>query len=145
MIFVSDVDNSEFGSIKVTENIGKDYIWGKVREGFKYAFRNHLDDFDWFLRVDDDSYVVMENLRYALSGFSPEQPLVFGRRFKDNEFSSYMHAGSGYALSRKALEKFFTESLRTPSICNYQTDVGNDDQEMARCLFGVGVNIAESR
>lgn len=38
-------------------------------------FRN---DFDWVFKIDDDSFVIAENLRFLLSAFSPDDQIYFG-------------------------------------------------------------------
>lgn len=45
---------------------GFSYFTVKVRYVFKVFYDNYLDDYDWFLKVDDDIYLVMENFRYVL-------------------------------------------------------------------------------
>lgn len=40
-----------------------------------------LQHADWFLKADDDTFVVVENLRYLLSQHDTEKPVYFGYRF----------------------------------------------------------------
>ena len=35
-------------------------------------------DYDWVLKADDDTFMVMENLRNLLSNFQPDKPLFAG-------------------------------------------------------------------
>jgi glycoprotein-N-acetylgalactosamine 3-beta-galactosyltransferase len=65
-------------------------LWNKLNETLAYVWENYAQDYDWFFKVDDDSYVVMENLKVFLSQVTTETqqqeqqqqqqqpPLVFG-------------------------------------------------------------------
>lgn len=57
-------------------------MWWKTKEALKYIYENHFDDADWFLRAEDDSYVIVENLRYMLYPYPADEPLYFGSKFK---------------------------------------------------------------
>ena len=41
-----------------------------------------MDEADWFLKADDDTFVVMENLRYMLQPYNSSLPMYFGCKFK---------------------------------------------------------------
>ena len=45
-------------------------------------FENHWDDADWFMKADDDTFVVVENLRNLLKDFNTTDPISFGHNFK---------------------------------------------------------------
>ena len=45
-------------------------------------FDNHWDDADWFMKADDDTFVVVENLRNLLKDFNTTDPISFGHNFK---------------------------------------------------------------
>jgi glycoprotein-N-acetylgalactosamine 3-beta-galactosyltransferase len=71
----------------------------------------------------------VENLRYMLSGFNTSDPLAFGSRFKSDANNGYMNGVAGYALSRKAVERFVEGTLNNESRC-LQDDSGLQDLEL---------------
>ena len=84
----------------------------------RYVYQHHFHDADWFAKFDDDSYVVVENLRYYLEPFNSSQPLYFGRRFKPYVKQGYMSGGAGYVLSKEALRRFAEDALKVRTFLN---------------------------
>ena len=72
---MSTKEDVNLGAIKLDVQNGRDGLWSKVKLGFKHVYENHFDDFDWFLKADDDTFMVIENLKEMLSGM-PLSPLV---------------------------------------------------------------------
>ena len=95
---------------------GRDNLWGKTREAYRYVWQNYKDKADWFMKADDDtweticlffvtcqaylfifvvSYVVVENLRYMLSTYNSSEPIAFGHKFKPFVKQGYFSGGAG--------------------------------------------------
>ena len=53
-----------------------------LKKAFKYVFENHYDEYDWFMKADDDTFVVVENLKEMLSNHSTFDPVHFGHNHK---------------------------------------------------------------
>lgn len=146
VMFFSTLNNSELPSIKLG-NIqdGEEYLWGRTKAAFKYAYEQFGREFDWFLKVDDDTYVIMENLRHMLLAHRQDVPIYFGCRLKHNEIKQgYMSGNAGYVLSREALRKFVVEAMPNSQKCKRE-DTGTEDIEIGKCLENVGVQAGDSR
>lgn len=143
MVFMSSKADESLGAIAL-EGVeeGRENLWAKTKGAFKYVHDNHINDFDFFLKADDDTYVIMENLRYLLSKHESTDPIYFGRRFKPYVSQGYMSGGAGYVLSRKALV-LFAGALKDRK-CR-QDGGGAEDVEIGKCLEMVGVKAGDSR
>ena len=40
------------------------------------------DEAEWFLKADDDTYTIVENLRLLLQNKNHSDPIFFGHKFK---------------------------------------------------------------
>jgi len=57
-------------------------LTNKIFTSLYHLYKNELENYQWFVKADTDTYVVLENLRYMLSGHKPDEPLYFGHHFK---------------------------------------------------------------
>jgi glycoprotein-N-acetylgalactosamine 3-beta-galactosyltransferase len=103
-----------------------------------------MHDADWFLKADDDTYVILENLRYMLLPYSPNEPIYFGCKFKPYVKQGYMSGGAGYVLSKEAVKKFVEVALTNTTKCS-TSNSGAEDVEIGKCLEAVQVKAGDSR
>ena len=51
-------------------------------QAFVYVWEHHREEADWFIKADDDTYVILENLKDLLRNYNSKVPIQFGHRFK---------------------------------------------------------------
>ncbi|EDW77941.1 uncharacterized protein Dwil_GK24753 [Drosophila willistoni] len=144
LLFMSSAEDSELPTVKLDVGEGRENLWRKVKEAFKYVYKHHYNDADWFYKADDDTYAIIENMRYMLYPYSPETPVHFGYKFRTFVKQGYMSGGAGYVLSREALRRFVVEGIPNPKMCLPGTVV-NEDIEIGRCMEHLNVTAGDSR
>lgn len=143
-LVMSTKHDSGLGTIGLNISESEDQLWGKTKEAFKYIDKYHLSNIDWVLKVEDDTYVVMENLRYMLYPYSPEQLIYFGyKRQSVDVKQGYMDKGA-YVLSKAAVKKMVHEGIDDATKCRPGND-GDEEIELAKCLEKLDVYAGDSR
>lgn len=143
LVFISTAPEANLDILLVNNTENRRHLWGKTKGGLQQVYENYGNDYDWFLKADDDTWIFMENLRYFLYSYSPEMPIYFGCKLKSFIDQGYM-SGSGYVLSREAVRRFNEEALPDGYKCWNGTE-GNEDVEIGKCLANVGVLAGDSR
>ena len=66
------------------ENIqpGYEHLTEKTILAFLFAYQNYFNEFDWFVKADDDTYLFVEYLKEFLKLQDPSEPVTFGYNFK---------------------------------------------------------------
>lgn len=144
LLFMSSVNDTELGSIGLPVGEGRNQLWAKTKAAFSYVYTNYLDKADWFMKADDDTYVIVENLRYLLAEYNTSEPIYFGCRFKPYVKQGYMSGGAGYVLSKESVRRLVEEGLPNKNNCR-QDGGGSEDVEIGKCLEKVGVKAMDSR
>ncbi|XP_071759376.2 glycoprotein-N-acetylgalactosamine 3-beta-galactosyltransferase 1-A [Centroberyx gerrardi] len=141
VVFMSSMEDPDFPTVGLGTKEGRDQLYWKTIRAFHYVYEHHAQEADWFLKADDDTFVVVDNLRWILSNHTPEEPIYFGKRFKPYAKQGYMSGGAGYVLSKEALRRF-VEGFRT-KVCTHTTPV--EDLALGQCLEKMGVLAGDSR
>ncbi|KAF1744283.1 hypothetical protein MXB_1438 [Myxobolus squamalis] len=125
--------------INITEE-SRENLWIKVRQSFIQIHDKLIDQFDWFLKLDDDTYIIMENLRHFLSQYDTDLPYFFGK-YHDG-FGGFHSGGGGYILSRKSLRLFSSLIKKYSKFCPINHEP--EDTMMAKCLRHMKVYATKS-
>ncbi|XP_016954725.1 glycoprotein-N-acetylgalactosamine 3-beta-galactosyltransferase 1 [Drosophila biarmipes] len=144
LIFMSTKADEQLGTVVLNVREGYSNSWPKTRASLEYVYKRYFHQYDWFLKADDDTYVIMENLRALLYAQSPKRPILFGDKFQTHVKEGYTSGGSSYVLSRMALHRLIKLGFSNSSICTNR-NYGYEDVELGRCLSAVGVATGDSR
>nr|XP_018669470.1 glycoprotein-N-acetylgalactosamine 3-beta-galactosyltransferase 1-like isoform X2 [Ciona intestinalis] len=141
ILFMSSEDNEKLPAIGLGVKEGREHLYDKTAAAFQYIWTHHKDEADWFLKADDDTYVIIENLKLLLKDHDPYLPMYFGRKFTPMVKQGYMSGGAGYVLSKAALSRF-DRATRTQRCIPLDS---NEDLEIGRCMQHIGVKTMDSR
>lgn len=61
---------------------GYDHLTQKSTLAFLFAYETYFNGFDWFVKADDDTFLIVEHLKEFLSEQNPLEPVTFGYNFK---------------------------------------------------------------
>ncbi|VDM54477.1 unnamed protein product [Angiostrongylus costaricensis] len=102
------------------------YLFQKSMISFHYAFTEISDQFDWYFKADDDTYVIMEHMYEYLATLDPTEPYYLGYTLRPYFKRGYNGGGAGYVLSRAALKLFIDRVFFDRTLCplEYNEDVG---------------------
>ena len=137
---MSDANDTELPTVHLNVKNGREHLTAKTMQAFDYIYKQHINDYDWFIKADDDTFVIVENLRYLLASHSPDEPVFFGHHFKVILKQGYFSGGAGYVLSKEALRRYVN---RTNGLC--ASDSGAEDIQMGRCMEKLHVKTGDSR
>ena len=105
------------------------FLRQKVHRMYTYFYVHHLDEYEWFVRIDDDVLVSMINLREYLSFFDPQSaPYFIGHTLLDRFRGDNIvyNAGNLHVINQLAL------SMMGPVFMTLPT--GNVHDARAHCM-----------
>lgn len=138
-----------FASTKLEQNptglIGIEYphppiginIWKNTKFSLQTVYHNYSEFFDWILVTADDTYVVLENVRYMLQTESPKTALVF-----DSSGAEATSLSRTYVLSKYTLGKLSDAFIN--SNCDDEGVSADEMENLAKCLSYTGANFGRN-
>jgi glycoprotein-N-acetylgalactosamine 3-beta-galactosyltransferase len=94
------------------------------------------NDYDWYLKADDDTFIFVDNLRSFLKNKNSTAPVTYGYDFKIIVERGYHSGGAGYVLSNEALHRIGSNLTANYTICK---NSGTEDVDVAKCLRNLNV------
>ena len=141
-VFFSSEADASFPTVKLNVREGLEGLTSKTMQRLEYIHEHYINESDWFLKANDDTYVIIENLKYLLAKFDFNRPLYLGHHYKKFVQQGYMSGGAGYVLSKEAVKRVVTCGRQRSELC--QVWGGAEDIALGKCLENVGVKIASS-
>lgn len=139
-LFFSSVANSEIPTIKLDVPQGREHLADKSFAVLKYLFKHYHDKADWFFKADDDTYVIVDNLRHFLGKQNTNGHFYYGEVFDRKKQGVYNSGGAGYALGKEGLKR----------IALYSEDVDachqaeSEDVRVGVCLKTLGIDVGKA-
>jgi len=98
--------------------------------------------FDWILKVEINTFVIMENLRYFVSSLDPAIPFYFGHTLSSTWGTSYNSAAAGILMSRGALVQL--QKALAKRVCA-DDGTSSSDIELGSCLAKISIYPQDTR
>ncbi|KAJ3016416.1 UNVERIFIED_CONTAM: hypothetical protein HDU68_012227 [Siphonaria sp. JEL0065] len=106
-----DIKNPDGSIVPNIQSSGWKNDANKNLPGLKKLYETYPDA-NWFMMIDDDTYVFVDNLVDYLSTLDPQTPYYIGRAnsfvgcagiVNHGDGPEFAHGGSGYVVSKKAM------------------------------------------
>uniref|UniRef100_A0AC35UB33 N-acetylgalactosaminide beta-1,3-galactosyltransferase n=1 Tax=Rhabditophanes sp. KR3021 TaxID=114890 RepID=A0AC35UB33_9BILA len=146
-VYLSSETNHSIPSIQVIPKDDYSLSMLKMRNGLKHVYKQHGDKYDYYLKCDDDAYLVMENLRGFLLNKDSNKAHFHG--FKMNGLTAdfgklFVSGGPGFIMSKAAVKKIVEVGFDDPKYCTQEDNVP-EDVHFAKCFERLNVTFGEAR
>lgn len=160
VIFFSSETSQGNGDIPVVGLRGVDDTYPPQKKSFsmlKYMHDHYIDEFEWFMRADDDVYIKGSRLQSFLRSINSSKPQFIGQaglgtkeesgllKLKENE--NFCMGGPGIVFSRATLKlvaSHVDHCMQSPLTLHEDVEIGRCVQRYAgiSCTWAFEVNIS---
>ncbi|KAK3095478.1 hypothetical protein FSP39_015158 [Pinctada imbricata] len=142
LLFVNAEVITSLPTMVIEVEEGRDHLTKKTYKSLQYLYKHYVDSYDWFLKADDDAYLIMENLRHLLESYNSQNAVYLGHHFRIGTRQGYMSGGGGFLLSAGALKAINEKGYGVEPMC--QMDGKDEDLDIGICLDHIGVKTYSS-
>lgn len=106
LVITSRVKSSQHEQVQGLNFSHSSDLWHQVQHAWSFIERHYLNDFDWFVKVDDDSFFSPDNFRYMVSSKKLKASsdwIYLGHT--SHHLSKPFNLGAGYAVSQAMLRR----------------------------------------
>ena len=93
------------------------------------VYKRYKNDYDWFLKADDDTFVFVDNLRTFLADKNECSPIKYGYNFQI--LLKWQCGGAGYVMSKESFNRIGSKLIQNYRFC---PNTGIEDKDVSRCL-----------
>lgn len=146
-LFFTNVHDGELPTVVLEKNSGKYSYFNKTLEALRYLYLFHYHEAEWFLKADDTSYMILENLRYLLSLHKMKKPLQLGLKYKHERIiDGYIADKPGYVINKPALQRIAV--ILIPHVDEFLKNSITDlpvEVKLGLLFKSVGIELIDSR
>ena len=144
-------ENKNLGVNTITMKNVDDNVYPPQKKSFsmvKYMADHYLDDYEWFVRFDDDAYLNWELLEKFLRTVDSSQPVMIGAAGYGKDADDFVEEGMNYCMGGPGVI-FSRETLKrlAPHLgtCLHNLMTNHEDVELGRCVYkSIGVTCTNS-
>lgn len=122
-------------------------IWEKVHLMWVKIAELYADRFEWFAKVDDDTFLFADNLKHFTSFYNPRVTHFFGHTilFRWKQDNIVFNSGVTYVISKETLLRIAPVLKNMPKWTSGYRDVcadrdgAGEDTNFALCLASIGI------
>ena len=115
LIFVAKTgEPSEDTIISPYELLERMDLWNQAHRAWARIAERFMHEYDWFIKLDTDSFFLPENFRYVakIKNWRPENVVYFGHTVyeqtrPEHEIRAQFNLGAGYGVSRFVLQSIY--------------------------------------
>ena len=118
LLVMSSQQNDTFPTVGLNTTAGRQHIASKVTTAWNDIHKHYIEDYDFFIKTDTDTYLVVENLLDFLKDKDPNKPYFYGHRYRPRKWKFiYMAGGPGLVLTRESVRRLVTQAFVKHPYC----------------------------